>query len=78
MSKWLIPAPVWVQNPLGEWLFIDTENRMLGGVWLDLVWQATAMGACPKLAPPTEAEARAWVEAEVMKALGATVAPDNA
>ena len=73
MSKWVIPAPEWVGNHLQQ---IGNVLAALHGPYADPTpWYVAYDNA--KHWFYTEPEARAWVEARVMEAMGATVAPDG-
>ena len=79
-ARWSIPAPVWNtarfmhgDKRLGAY-HPDKDNPNFWTAWFDQDGVAT-------FSPDTylrASEARAWVEARVMEAMGATVAPDNA
>ena len=69
--KWIIPAPVWDAN-----MYRDHKGLWLGKVGRDSddTWFGMAYDVGESQNFATEAEAREWVVAEVMKALGAEVA----
>ena len=70
-DKWIIPAPVWGGDTLRIYSAQVGWVEETDGEW----FAATDIGnegAGHSTFRPTEFEARAWVNAEVMKAIGAT------
>ena len=71
MTRWIIPAPEWVER--GENTFAYVSNGTRHGLIAQTagrVWIVECAGdSARKLSQP---EARAWVEARVMEAMGAT------
>ena len=68
MTKWIIPAPVWVGNHLQQ---SGNVLAALHGPYADPTpWYVAYDNA--KHWFHTEAEARSWVEGKVMEAMGAT------
>ena len=74
MTKWIIPAPVWVEQN-GVASLVDRAGHMLGAIWPTRLgtWIAERDGHGKRFM--TKAEARAWVEARVMEAMG--ILPDR-
>ena len=74
MSKWIIPAPTW-----SGIAFYSSNDYLLGWIqhhqgeekpWYGF-WKFEGIETRKRFF--TEAEARAWVESEAMKAMGAEV-----
>ena len=76
-ARWIIPAPVWRRLADNTFAcYVAGERCGLIGITRDGSWLAEARGEAKSCL--IQFEARAWVEARVMEAMGATVAPDNA